>query len=516
MTASSILKKLNSRDTRLFPSINTLTKIVFIALIAITITFFAKNILAATYTPNTSAAIQKYKDKQEALGGSNNQESWMNEAIMSNSMSLNQAMVGTVPDDVLDGKVTVTSWIPGGIIGITNQSIASLYNRPASGIQYIAQTVDNFLGKPVYAQEGAINGLTAILPIWKVFRNSAYILFSIIFISIGVAIMLRVKISPQAVITIQSSIPKIITSLILVTFSYAIAGLLIDLSYLFQGVFLSILFNSKNGVSSTLFPGDLINPTFSQLMKADFWDINGLATKAVPVAALTAIAGVPAGIIAGVISAVTFGAGFPVAVLAGSASFILIFLIILIMILIYTIKFFFGMIKCYINIILKIILAPLEIALGAIPNMKMGFSSWSFNLIANLAVFPISIIFLVLANMIIDASTKNLWHPPMLGGSWILGPAMGLATLMILSKLPTLIPELIFQIKPSPWGKAIGEEFKPYGAFIGKQGKQAGTDAKNEFMDRMAPGGGSTSTNKYVSKIQKSIYNKFKQREDHK
>ena len=56
--------------------------------------------------------------------------------------------------------------------------------------------------------------------------------------------MLRLKIDPRTVMTIQNQIPKIIIGLILVTLSFAIAGLLIDIMwiaiYLFYNVFSGI------------------------------------------------------------------------------------------------------------------------------------------------------------------------------------------------------------------------------------------------------------------------------------
>lgn len=471
MSVSNILQKLNFRDTKLipqFPKLNKKIKFASILIAFVFLGFLGHKILAA------DTAIEKFKAKQAAIDKGNNQESWMNESMMSNAMSINTAIAGTIPDSVLNG--TVTSWIPGGMIGFTNNAIATLYNPPASGVQYIAETFNNFLGKPAYATNG-YDGLKGIQNIWKSFRNAVYILFSIVFVGIGIAIMLRVKISQQAVISIQSAIPSLITSLILVTFSYAIAGLLIDLSYVFQGLVLAILFSSKGGLNSELFPGFLsISPTFSNLVTADFWTVLRLTYKAVPIATMSALSGIVAGAIAGLIGGfttlITAGIGWVPGLIAGGAvgglAFILIFAIILITIIVNVVKFFIGMAKCFINIILRIILAPLEIGMGAIPNSKMNFSSWIWNIIANLAVFPLSLIFLVLVNMIIDSvNTSNLWAPPMLGGSWLLGPLIGISALMILAKLPAMIPEFIFQLKPSPWGKAIGESF----ASIGKTGK---------------------------------------------
>ena len=62
----------------------------------------------------------------------------------------------------------------------------------------------------------------------KAFRNFAYVLITLLFIIMGLMIMFRVKIDPRTVVSFQSALPKIIMALILVTFSYAIVGLLID------------------------------------------------------------------------------------------------------------------------------------------------------------------------------------------------------------------------------------------------------------------------------------------------
>jgi hypothetical protein len=63
---------------------------------------------------------------------------------------------------------------------------------------------------------------------WQVSRNISYIFFVIIFIIVGFLIMFRKKISPELVITVGNSLPKLIAGLILVTFSFAIAGLFLD------------------------------------------------------------------------------------------------------------------------------------------------------------------------------------------------------------------------------------------------------------------------------------------------
>jgi len=164
----------------------------------------------------------------------------------SNMVSLFVGINGTVPEEVLNDEADFdTSYVPGGAIGQLNEAIVALHEPPASGIEYIAQVRDNFLGKPAYAQNNSFQKLQFILPLWRIFRNVVYLLSTILFIVVGVMIMLRVKVSPQAVITVQSAIPRIITVLILVTFSYAIAGLVLDLCNLLQAITTSLLFSAQ-------------------------------------------------------------------------------------------------------------------------------------------------------------------------------------------------------------------------------------------------------------------------------
>ena len=76
------------------------------------------------------------------------------------------------------------------------------------------------------------DGLTPVLQIWKAFRNLTYLFFVILFVILGLGIMFRLNIDARTVMTMQNQIPKIIIALVLITFSYAIAGFLIDMMYL--------------------------------------------------------------------------------------------------------------------------------------------------------------------------------------------------------------------------------------------------------------------------------------------
>ena len=134
------------------------------------------------------------------------------------------------------------------------------------------------------------------------------------------------------------------------------------------------------------------------------------------------------------------------------------------------IKLCMGLCKTYINVILQIIFSPFLIFVGIFPTSKKGFSDWIINLIANLAVFPATLLFLIIANLLVDTlggqgflggAGTGLWAPLLVQGpfAWFLPTIVGISAIAMLSKIPQIVPEVIFGLKPSPLGKAIGEGF---------------------------------------------------------
>lgn len=132
-----------------------------------------------------------------------------------------------------------------GALPVIGTAIAGFYGvQPASGVVYLADIGEKLgIVKPAYAQGRGFNELTrgGIIHLWRGMRNVAYALFILLFVILAFAIMLRIRLSPQTVITIQSAIPRIIVSLILVTFSFAIAGFLLDLMFVATTLFNTVL-----------------------------------------------------------------------------------------------------------------------------------------------------------------------------------------------------------------------------------------------------------------------------------
>lgn len=430
--------------------------------------FFLYTFLTLTclFTVSALAQANLLKDKQNAISQGGNQEAWLSEAFSSNAVAGLQALVGPIPDDVIDGNKP-TTWIPGGAIGSVSQAIAYTFTPPASGIDYIAKTWDGFLGKPAYAQNTGFVGLQPILPIWRGFRNVVYILSSLIFIVIGIMIMLRVKISPQAVITVQNAIPQLITTLILVTFSYAIAGLLIDLMNFIQGVILAALFtaNSKALTDNLLTPVLFTGTDYNSLNNLNLLTTFLIITKNIGLWVVSLLGGIIGGVVGGISGTAAIPVpvvGTVVGALGGGALGAIIFtLIVSIILFINIIKYFFGLIKVYINIIFKIVLAPLEIGLGAFPGSKGGFTNWVIDLIGNLAVFPVSVFFIVLVNYIAELSSGALWAPGVINDGRFISFFIAFGGFLMLPKIPELVPQALFALKPSPWQQAAAQAYDP-------------------------------------------------------
>lgn len=369
------------------------------------------------------------------------------------------------------GKLVMMEKAGGGAVAFTGNLIAAMYaNPPASGVTYLADLGKNLgIVKPAYAAVGTgFSGLSPILPIWKAFRNIAYLFFTIIFIAIGFAIMFRLKISPQAVVSIQSALPRIIITLILVTFSYAIAGFLIDLMYVLILVGVVVLAPAANISNIPELQKIYAEGNFIQIIG----EALGIAGAGVPGGiwvAMTGLGGLVGGLIGNLIGGVP---GFVVGLVAGLGLFALIIAVIILFVLF---KLLIELVKAYISIILLVVFAPLMIMLGAIPGQS-GFGNWFRNLLANILVFPAVALFFLLARILTSVDAGKLWVPPMtIGGvSITVASLIGFGMLLIVSKVPEMVKNAL-QVKPFPYGAAIGEALGPMRA-AGGYGVIAGSE----------------------------------------
>lgn len=162
--------------------------------------------------------------------------------------------------DVQNGKIGFTQ-DSGGALKLVTNMIDFMYTPPLHTGDFFSYLGNNFGGtSKAYADSTnscardprgiGFCGLSPLITVWSVFRNVAYLLYVLVFLGVGLCIMLRVKIDPRTVMTIENSLPRIVVSLVLVTFSYAIAGFLIDIMYVTSYTTFQIIQQADPGVAN--------------------------------------------------------------------------------------------------------------------------------------------------------------------------------------------------------------------------------------------------------------------------
>jgi hypothetical protein len=262
-------------------------------------------------------------------------------------------------------------------------------------------------------------------------------------IVIGFFIMFRKKIDPKTVITVQNALPNIVVTLLLITFSYAIVGVLIDSMYLIIMIALSILKPVSKEVitadTASLFVSGNFGDTWHLLwdggMEASLRGFLGLLGLKLPSPTETVTMLPTQGLLSYLINTNQAGP-FQIA-----PTIIIMFF--------YAVAFLFAIIRllvlliqAYIQIIMSLLLSPLQLLLGVFPGSH-AFEGWIKNLIVNLATFPIAAIMIMIGSIMAKYTTSGarLWGPPLLspGGSQGM---IGIISLGILFAIPSVVGSL--------------------------------------------------------------------------
>jgi hypothetical protein len=370
-------------------------------------------------------------------------------------------------------------------LGAIAMGIDTMYTYPPADIAYWIRdtgTTLGFIPRQVYAQQAGIGfrGLEPLLPVWKAFRNIAYLLLALAMIVVGFLVMMRKQIDPKTVVTVQNSLPRIVIALILITFSYAIVGLMIDIMYLVMA-FLSVVVQGA-------MPGG--NPAGINYANPGIWDFTnsvfGPAINLNPLANLgnsKDIGQFAKNLIGGALFTIT-GVGF------------LFQFIVLLAFLFAYIRLLFLLLNCYIQILLGVLTGPLQILMDVFPGAN-GFTTWMKNIFSNLAVFPVTGFMLMLGNAIgqnLNTNTKALWTPPFLPqyigslqlpllGDVSLGGMGGLAEMLITLGIVLAIPNIANGLKESLKAKSPIEAGP--GVIFGPLGKATGSGMQAAFQISM-------------------------------
>ncbi len=320
--------------------------------------------------------------------------------------------------------------LSGGALGATTSLIGMLYvNPPVRTADYLA-SVGQGLGivKEAHAQVGGSGAgvLSPILSLWQVSRNISYLIMIIIFVIIGLMVMFRQRINPQTVITAQAALPGLVIGLILITFSYFLAGLVADTAFVgtnLVGAYFSAVRGETNTPQNLVQDLDTLDPNtgrkpnlisiFSKFAVVankekvtdvinSFWDdINNDAQRLLVTLATfvtVQVAGqateflklVPRfgeGIIATIQAVVALntitGPIGPQAVVGA------LFALVVTAILLYAMfKLLMRLVNVYLTIIFLTITAPFQFLAAALPGRQGIATNWILSMLGNILAFP--------------------------------------------------------------------------------------------------------------------------------
>ncbi|MCL5411828.1 MAG: hypothetical protein M1150_03815 [Patescibacteria group bacterium] len=132
----------------------------------------------------------------------------------------------------LGGKSKATYNPPSGLIALTATTIDQIHQSGPQMINtqdYLAY-INPFQPKDAYAQGIGRDRLNvAALEIWGVLRNVSYAFLVLVLVVVGFMVMFRAKMDPRTTVSLINSLPRVVLVLILITFSFPIGALAIDL-----------------------------------------------------------------------------------------------------------------------------------------------------------------------------------------------------------------------------------------------------------------------------------------------
>lgn len=279
-----------------------------------------------------------------------------------------------------------------GLIGQSGKIIGLLYqNQPASTNSYLAYVSHNLQAHKVIPQALAANSgigfstFSPFLTIWMVFRNIAYLALVVFFIVYGFMMMFRVNLGQKTVITVQLAIPKLIVTLLIITFSYAIVGLVYDFMWVL--IYFVLYYLASQDII-------VFGPHWYPAVAAS-------GNKGIVLSLLinTVISG-PAAIF-GVLNLIMGGLAAALGTAAGyiTAVNFIIGLIIMIAVLVSYAKLIFKLVGAFISVVISLITAPLVLLGNAFPG-STAIGNWFRSIVANLSVFPVTMLLLLFSYLL--------------------------------------------------------------------------------------------------------------------
>lgn len=356
-----------------------------------------------------------------------------------------------------------------GAVQATGKLMATLYQKPVSSTQYVAYLINNSgLTKSAFAQGSGwdflnntsdATGNSPLLKLWTYARNISYVFFIVIFVAIGFMIMFRSKLNPQTAVSVQMALPGIIMSLILVTFSFAICGLIIDFVFIGHNLINAVYFSDwplKSAYVTTNYIGDVFQ-----------------------IDILTALLGASSTTWGGVSVFNTLGAfitDMGDELSSGDLIGTILPLIFAFTLLGVGLKIFFALITKYATIILSTIFSPFVFLMSAFPGRSEGISNFIKTMLSATLTFPaISFMFYLASYFASEVNLTLNALPPLnkegilatdptavagtisgMFGGRVLEPLIALGLLMATTQVPQAIDQAL-GVKPGIAGAATPE-----------------------------------------------------------
>lgn len=294
-----------------------------------------------------------------------------------------------------------------GMIKDTGSSVYAMYPKVMIGEHLAQEWVPGYkdTATSLYAAESGYQELqsSGIVSLWTKSLNIAYVVFVLVMLIAGFMIMFRHKLGGQTMVTLGTVLSKVIISLILATFSFAIAGLIIDIGGLLVALIAIIMDNQTTPISNIM---DIMRTVLGT--KDGVWgaDVIGGVIQSfnfVDLFLKPFMTGDPLGLTSVSTNAFSFvGKTILNSTVFGPIN-ILIIIIVLGIIFFGAIKVLWTLFKAYFSLLIAVVLGPLQITLGAIPGNTNAVKNWLFTVTRNVLVFPVVFFVLNLPNYIANS-----------------------------------------------------------------------------------------------------------------
>lgn len=370
--------------------------------------FFTVLVIALFFLSNNAYAQEngiKYSDTYDSTVGSVNlghevdskeYNSARSQAVGVNT-TVSNALIFLAPEtssgyQAMLESDTITPDMKRGLYGMATDSVNTMYeSQPVVNVyahlksEWVPgynSTTTIYAASPDSGYEELMS--TGINSLWSSVLRITYVFFILIMIVVGFMIMFRSKLGGQTLVTLGNTLPNIILALVGATFSFAIAGLIIDLG----GVIMVILVNifdrtagydkyvTLDGFNS-LFGALMPRALFSEIGEifenvSDAFGDGGGWLSSLGISDYIAIARLPQKL--GEIGLTTL-IMLLVAITVGTVG---------------VFKVFLTLIKAYLTILINVITGPIQIAMSAIPGKSANFINWAKNIFRAVLIYPIT------------------------------------------------------------------------------------------------------------------------------